>query len=343
MPPPVSVLMCVYNAEAFLQEAIGSILQQTFEQFEFIIVDDASTDNSRQIIEGYHDKRIKLVTNEENLGLTRSLNKGLGCCGGEFMARMDADDIADPQRLEKQYAFMRKHPEVGVCGAWVYYFGPDGSKNLWKYPEKDQDIRIGLLLKSRIAHPAAMIRRKVLTDHYLSYDGEFTTSQDYDLWVRLSRYCKLANLAMPLLTYRSHSQSVSSQKRLLQQRNTKKIRLRQLATMNIVPSTCEWKTHLEVIEQLPPPTNAAIKRRYRWLLKLKKANDAHRIYDPSSFYRFLAREWMRAVNDLKFYNFGVLRILLKSTFCFYSYMNKRLILKLSLRCIKESMAMSPRK
>jgi glycosyltransferase involved in cell wall biosynthesis len=333
---PVSVLMSVYNAESYLRDAIDSILQQTFKEFEFVIIDDASSDNSKQIIQSYLDKRIKLIENEQNLGLTRSLNKGIGYCEGEFIARMDADDVAAPHRLKEQWSFMREHPEVGVCGSWVYYSSQGGSQVLWKYPLRDEDIRIELLLKSRIAHPSAMIRKKVLTDHHLSYDTEFTTSQDYDLWVRMSHYCKLANLPEPLLTYRYHTQSISSQKQILQKRNTKKIRLGQLAAMNIIPSTCEWKAHLEVINRVPPPTTAAFYRRYQWLLKLKRANESNLVYNSISFCQFLAREWMRAVSELQFYNLGVLRIVLKSTLPFYSYMNKLLLLKVSLRCVKGS-------
>jgi glycosyltransferase involved in cell wall biosynthesis len=117
--PRISVVMSVYNGEKYLRQAIESILQQTYTDFEFIIIDDGSTDSSREIIQSYDDKRIRLVINEQNIGLTKSLNKGIRLAKGEFIARMDADDISLPQRFEKQVAYLDSHPEVGVLGTYA--------------------------------------------------------------------------------------------------------------------------------------------------------------------------------------------------------------------------------
>jgi len=119
MKPTVSVLMPVFNGEQFLRPAMNSILNQTFTDFEFIIVDDGSTDHSREILNSYTDSRVRLICNESNIGLTDSLNRGLEAASGNYIARMDQDDISLPERLAKQVAFMDSHPEVGVCGTWA--------------------------------------------------------------------------------------------------------------------------------------------------------------------------------------------------------------------------------
>src|SRR4051794_29608800 len=116
--PKVTVLLAVYNGERYLREAIDSILGQTFQDFEFLIINDGSTDSTREIILSYHDPRIRLVDNEDNIGQTRSLNRGLALAAGQFVARQDADDISEPERLASQVAFLEIHPEVVLLGTW---------------------------------------------------------------------------------------------------------------------------------------------------------------------------------------------------------------------------------
>jgi len=124
--PKVTVLMPVYNGERYLNEAVDSILGQTFTDFEFLIIDDASTDKTPEILRSYDDPRIRVVTNEENLGLSKSLNKGLALARGEFIARMDADDVSYPYRLQVQHEFMTQHPGAGVIGSWAEYIDRKG-------------------------------------------------------------------------------------------------------------------------------------------------------------------------------------------------------------------------
>ncbi|MCP8319033.1 MAG: glycosyltransferase, partial [Candidatus Methylarchaceae archaeon HK01B] len=116
--PKITILMSVYNGEKYLREAIDSILNQTFKDFEFLIINDGSTDRTVEILRSYHDSRIKIITNEKNMGLTKSLNKGLKIARSEYVARMDADDISYPRRLEVQYEYMKKNPDVGIVGSW---------------------------------------------------------------------------------------------------------------------------------------------------------------------------------------------------------------------------------
>lgn len=214
--PLVSILMAVYNGESFLAEAIESILNQTFTDFEFIIINDASTDTSVDIIQKHKDSRIRLINNENNIGLTKSLNKGLKLAEGKYIARMDADDISLPQRLERQVKFMEDNPEVGICGTWLQLIGQQ--ERIIKHPVDHQDILTFMFKNNGIGHPTAFIRKDLFIEQHLFYDENYTAAQDYDLWVRASQKIRLANIPEVLVKYRIHSSQVSIAK-LQQQRH----------------------------------------------------------------------------------------------------------------------------
>ncbi|MBI5324347.1 MAG: glycosyltransferase [Ignavibacteriae bacterium] len=207
--PRISVLMSVFNGEKYLTEAIQSILEQSFSDFEFIIVDDGSTDSSREIINSFNDSRIKPIINGENIGLTKSLLKGYEYCHGEFIARMDADDISLPDRFKKQIEYFDKHPEVGVLGTNAYAIG-NNSKLKYKinYPENHSFINWSLLFSNPICHPSVMIR-KIVIEKFGFYNDEFQRSQDYDYWIRLISNVKFYNIQKPLILLRISGQKVS--------------------------------------------------------------------------------------------------------------------------------------
>ena len=194
--PKVSVIMSVYNGEKYLQEAIESILNQTFENFEFIIVNDAATDKTKEILECYKEKdsRIRIITNTVNIGLTKSLNKIIKRASGVYLARMDADDIALPQRLEKQVDFLRVHPEVGLLGTSSFEINKKGDIiNKKKIPVLDSDIRFALIKSNPFFHSSVMMRKAIL-EKAGGYDKNIEISQDYELWFRIAKETKMANL-----------------------------------------------------------------------------------------------------------------------------------------------------
>ncbi len=207
----ISVVMSVYNAERFLKEAIDSILAQTFEDFEFIIIDDGSADSSKAIILSYKDSRIRLIVNPENKGLAYSLNTGLTAARGKYIVRMDADDIALPYRLERQSEFMESNRRVGVCGSYVMCIDENGSKRqVVAYPATDTGIRAFAFFQSPFCHPAVIIRRQTLENYRLSYPAEYYCAEDYGLWVDLLRHSQVANIPEVLLYYRKHGKSETS-------------------------------------------------------------------------------------------------------------------------------------
>lgn len=206
----LTVLMTVYNGEAFLRETVDSILCQTFEDFKFLVVDNASSDGSCEIIRSYDDPRIQLVALPENIGQIPALNKGLAMIDTPYIARMDADDISLPRRFEKQMAFMEAHPEVGVCGTHAVAFNGK-QETLWQHPVDHEDIKVQLLFECCLVHPSVIMRREFLERHQLNYNELLGHSEDWELWQRCAKHFPLANIPGVLVRYRVHGQSVSRQ------------------------------------------------------------------------------------------------------------------------------------
>jgi hypothetical protein len=199
----VTVLMAVYNEARFAPAAVESILGQTFADFEFLIIDDGSTDSSAGYLRDLYDPRVRPLRNAGNLGLTRSLNKGLDAARGEYIARMDADDIALPDRLAGQVAFLDDNPHVGIVGSSRILIDENDQEIAVAHAaEDDLAIRWKCLLGNPFAHPTVMLRRSIFDQHHLCYDESFRTAQDYELWSRILMHTQGANLREPLLRYR---------------------------------------------------------------------------------------------------------------------------------------------
>lgn len=207
--PKISAIMPAYNAEKYIGEAIESILNQTFADFEFIIIDDGSTDGTKKIIKEYDDPRIVLLENEKNSGIVVALNKGLDAAKGEYIARMDSDDISLPERFEKQVAFLESHPETVALGVGIRTFGENIEGVDMPAECNPQKSRIDLIFSPCIAHPTAMIRASVLKENNIKYDGKYVGTEDYALWWELSRYGDVHSLQEILFKYRIHTNQVS--------------------------------------------------------------------------------------------------------------------------------------
>ena len=207
--PRVSVLMPAYNVEKYVGEAIESILNQTFTDFEFIIINDGSTDNTAKIIKEYakKDKRIRFIDNKKNQGLIAVLNQGLDLCTGEYIARMDSDDISLPERFAKQIEYMDNHHECGVCGTFGKVFLENGKKGwIWKEPI---DVLIcDLLKRNQLIHPTVFIRKDIIDKYNLRYNKDYKHAEDYAFWLELIKHTKIHNLSDILLNYRIHSNNI---------------------------------------------------------------------------------------------------------------------------------------
>ena len=205
----ISVILPVYNAEEFLVEAINSILQQTFEDFEFIIIDDGSTDETTEIIHAYHDSRIKYLKNPQNQGIVKTLNNGLLHANGKYIARMDADDISYPTRLEIQYKYLEEHPNIGVIGTGIELFG-DTIHDYRLFSNSSKKLKAELLFNSCIPHPTAMIRRSILVDNNLTYNENYYGREDFAPWSEISKYSDIGMINQVLHKYRLHEKQITA-------------------------------------------------------------------------------------------------------------------------------------
>ena len=205
--PAISVIMTAYNTEKYIKEAIESILNQTFKDFEFIIVDDGSTDNTRLIIEEYakKDRRIKILYNKKNLGIVKSLNKAIAIAKGKYIARMDSDDVSKLNRLEKQFVFMESNPKVGVCGTNFILINEKGKIIGWKsFPETNEKCKKAFFFRNPFGHYTVMIRKECF-DIFGYYNNDFLYAEDLELWMRFGQKYKLYNLQKYLVYYRVHA------------------------------------------------------------------------------------------------------------------------------------------
>ena len=228
----ISVVMPAFNVDIpVLEESVNSILSQTFRDFEFIIIDDCSTNGFYSFFKEFQDERIRLIRNTEHLGITKSLNIGFREARGKYIARMDGDDISLPTRFERQFAFMESHPDVIVCGTNVEFFGMTSANYIRKITDMET-YRVELLFGNPgPMHPTAFFNRELLQRYQIAYDEKLEYAQDYGLWVEISRLGQVAILEDILLRYRMHDYQISQsfrEKQILCDKLTKEKLLREL-------------------------------------------------------------------------------------------------------------------
>lgn len=228
----ISVLMAVYNCDKYLRESIDSILDQTWSDFEFIIVDDGSTDNSLQILKEYSDPRIKVITYEENKGVAHARNVGLEQCTSEFVALMDADDIALPDRLKLQYEYLMEHDEIDGVYARYRYMGIDGKLQEVEYPMAYYNykyVKAVMIFENTIANLTAMFRRQIVEEHQLRYDETCKIGSDYRFWIEFLRFGKIVGIDKVMCYYRLRHHSLFNNASI----SAKKESVRQMISYNL--------------------------------------------------------------------------------------------------------------
>ena len=293
--PLVSVNMPVYNGAKYIKQAIDSILNQTFSNFELIIVDDGSTDNSTKIIESYLDFRIKLYSNEINRGLAYTRNKAIELSCGKYIAVLDCDDIAYPERLEKQVSFLEANPEYGLVGSWFDIVDKNSISNgdVVKLTLASHLIKSQLFFGNYFAQSTIMMRKEIFYE--FRYHSEFAPAEDYFLWSQIAFKYKVANLQESLVKYRSHDESISFRNIDVQEARVKKIfafHLSQLSLSNFSEKQLElhylllrnkldhnakcWHVHYEILA---------------WIKLLKTQNNTLKIYDLNFFNDNLTKYW----------------------------------------------------
>jgi glycosyltransferase involved in cell wall biosynthesis len=227
--PLVSVLLAVRNDARFLGAAVDSVFDQTRRDLELIVVDDASTDETPELLAQTTDRRLVVIRNDERLGLAASLNRGLDHAHGKYVARLDADDIALPQRLERQLARIRGTPAVGIVGSGVVDLAADNTQGKTHLmPTGSRALRWHALFSSPFFHPTVLVDRELLEEHRLRYDPAFLESEDYDLWTRLFAYTDGDNVQDALVLKRVHPGQASQDRRELQESFQRQVALREI-------------------------------------------------------------------------------------------------------------------
>jgi glycosyltransferase involved in cell wall biosynthesis len=292
--PAVSVLLPVHNGASYLEDAVASILRQTLPDFELLVINDGSTDGTASILRNCADSRLTVIENERNLGLIPSLNTGLAAARGEFVARMDADDIAYPHRLQRQVDFLREFPQVGLCGTWFQMFGA-GRPKVVRPPTQPEDLAARLFYESPLAHPSVMFRRALFADHGLQYSLDYPHAEDYELWVRAGEITGLANLPEVLLRYRRHGKQVSNLKTARQNETVRMILVRQLRKIYPGASADECERHVAICKEwLSERAGIDVHYVETWLRQLVARNDSAGCPFPrDAFRRALGIVWWR--------------------------------------------------
>ena len=293
--PEITVLMPVHNGAAHVREAAESILSQTFRDFEFLVVDDASDDRTVEILESLGDPRLRLVKSRERLRFSGALNLGLDQSRGEWIARMDADDIALPDRLARQREFLRARPEIGLCGGLATAFGLRQGP-YFRPPMTHPEIQAYLLFDSPFVHPTVMVRRDLLERHGLRFDPAFCPADDYELWSRAARLFPVANLDRVVLRYRVHGASLTEATWGDMDACAARVAGRELQAlgMTVDDETLHFHRNLGRGRCFPIDDAATLARAEDWLTRLVAANDAVRRYDPDAFRRVVAGIWFSA-------------------------------------------------
>lgn len=291
--PMISVVMPVYNAEKYLKESIDSILNQTYTDFEFIILNDGSTDNTEKIILSYDDQRIVYVKNEENLQIVKTLNKGIAISKGKYIARMDADDISLPERFEKQIKFMESNVDISVCGSFLETIGKE-EKRIWKYPITPESIKVTLMFNSPLAHPSVIIRKSFFDKAV--YSLEYQKAEDYYLWVENSNESKYANIPEVLLYYRLHEFQTGQVSYDMQLKLSNDIRKKFLKTFGMEMSIEEYDIH----EKISRGLYVDMYKAELWLHKLYLQNESNKLFDEEALKTYLDAKWWLIVNNSTF-------------------------------------------
>lgn len=283
-PVSVSVIMPTYNTDIeILKDSVESILRQTFRDFEFIIIDDGTTNGSDEYLKGLTDDRIRIITNPQNIGITKSLNIGLGEARGKYIARMDADDISLPERFEEQFNYMEIHPDTVICGCWVEDFGQTAI--LRKTHISDMDhyrIKMFFYYPGPL-HPTMFIRRETLSEYRIVYDERLRYSQDYALCVDLADHGVIKILPKVLLQRRIHQKRISSEHYRTQKQCSMMTQKRLLAELLGDVTDAEVSLHYQYSYEKLFSGIADACRCFRWYLKLICANNRAGKYPKRKF------------------------------------------------------------
>lgn len=343
MNPSISVILPVYNTELYIKDAIDSILNQTKFDFELLIFNDGSTDRTDDFIKLYDDSRIIYKNYKVNKGIVNILNEGLSIAKGKYIARMDADDISFPDRLEVQFKYLEENPEVGICGSWFEYIG--GQVGIEKRPTTFHEIQYHLFYGSPLTHPTVMMRTDYLRRYELWYDKKYNYAEDYELFFRGSLHFKLVNIPKVLIKYRIHDSQIGSAK-WMQQSHAKKMIQAKMFSKVLTPCSkydLEWFENYFTEQSIPTETwlnevefykKRVILENEKYLIYphsiiLKAVNNLFDSKLKDNFFKYFFKKYY----NQKTFNLSLLLSFFKEKYKPYKYLGLKLTLLFLIKCL----------
>jgi glycosyltransferase involved in cell wall biosynthesis len=287
----IAVIMPVYNGEKYIKESIQSILNQTFGDFLLVVVDDCSTDGTQEIVKSFNDNRIIYIKNDENVGSVKSRNIALKAADSEYVAILDADDIAEPKRFEIQNAFLDNNPDFGVVTTPAQLIDSSGKKisKISKEIVPPEKIAATLLFHNIFAHSSAMIRRSVMPE---KYEPDTVPAEDVDLWLKMIKNTKFITINKPLTKYRVHTEGISKRFSERKREIMKKLLRTQLNKIGIQPSEEELEIHMNNFGYAGSDIIQHLNQRSAWLQRLIIANQTTRVYNDKIFKSVVEEKWL---------------------------------------------------
>ena len=330
----LTVVRPVFNGQKYLRESIDSVLDQSFKNFEFLIIDDGSTDDSVLIISTYMDPRIRLIENEINQGVAFIRNIGLKEAKGKYLAWMDCDDLIDPDKFEKQLLFLEKKPEIGICGTWLERFNV-GERKLSTTFTNPELIKASLFFKPAVLNATTMLRMSMITNENLFFDTRIKVAEDYDFFVRSSFHFKIHNLPEKLYYYRDSESSIMKKfenKEDIMIEFYSIIYEKAFYMLNIMPSKEKFTLHRKIGSTQLYYDFTEVQNSLNWLIFLKKQNSSVQFYNQDSFLKVLGNMFYilckkSSVNGWKTFNFYI------SNRLEFGVMEGDSVFKLFIRCL----------
>lgn len=304
--PQVSVILPVYNVAPHIEATINSLLTQTLRDFELLVFDDCSTDDTAAVVErlAATDARLRFFRNPHNLGRAGTDNVALAHATGEYIAKMDGDDICQPERLARQVVYLEQHPDRNVVGSWMQNFG--ASTYLNQYPAAAADAQVLTLFTLPTGNPSVMLRASLFREQGMRYDDTLRQSEDYDFFARYLRQLRIHTLPEALIRYRVPPDA--GKKRILTERATvaDEVRERLLCEWGVACSARELHVH-QAIAMLRPEAPVPLAEVEAWLRKLLHHNETHPLFEPEALRRGLGERWFEACYTYQQPRLGSLR------------------------------------